>query len=672
MQLYWLKNVFISKKEPVFLALKHMFKEDLDLIPVIDDNCYCGAITKSQLLDKLIWERLQEPCANVLTQDIECLIQNNLNVETLASFLKNFKYDNIPLCENGSIYIGIIKRLDLFKYILWRDISSNNNINTSFGVVAWNNSKEIVYINDQIRDQSISVNIGDKLSQFFEILLKKIPNYDFSNIIYIKFSKITVAIICFNDKDYVFFSHIISSKATFDKWELDSILNSIYDGVYITDSRGTTLAVNDAWERITGIKKASVIGKKVQELEGEGFFSPITTTEVLRINKPVTVLQKIYGGKQVVCTGNPLHDSLGNISKVVTNVRDITELINIKEALDKATKQNENYKKEINKLKIQNIKKEIVIEDPAMQHICELALNVANVDSTVLITGESGVGKDIIAELIYKNSKRKHKPFLHINCGTIPENLLESEFFGYEGGSFTGAAKTGKVGIFELADNGTIFLDEIGDLPLSLQVKILRVLQSGEFWKVGGRKQIKINVRIIAATNRNLKKLIQEGRFRSDLYYRLNVVHFHIPPLRERPKDIKPLINLFLAKFNKKYNSACFFDYDAIELLLDYKWPGNVRELENTIERLVVTSFDNKITKEQVENTLNDKELLGDKDDVVNVLKLAPLKTVLSEAEKQLMVLARKKYHTTYEIASVLDVSQPTVVRKLKMYKIKS
>lgn len=229
----------------------------------------------------------------------------------------------------------------------------------------------------------------------------------------------------------------------------------------------------------------------------------------------------------------------------------------------------------------------IVGTSDAILNLIETVKKVAQTDTTVLILGESGTGKSLIAKAIHFMSQRKEKPFITINCAAIPETLLEAELFGYEKGAFTGAT-TSKKGKFELADGGTIFLDEIGDMPLSLQAKLLRVIQDREIERLGGEKVIKVDVRIIAATNRDLKSMVEEGKFREDLYYRLNVVPVYVPPLRERREDIPILIEHFLESFNSKYGKKVRISPEALEVLMDYDWPGNVRELENTVERLVV------------------------------------------------------------------------------------
>lgn len=297
-----------------------------------------------------------------------------------------------------------------------------------------------------------------------------------------------------------------------------------------------------------------------------------------------------------------------------------------------------------------------------MQKVFELIEKVAETNATVLITGESGVGKELVAKAIHYNSLRKDNPLVIVNCGAIPENLLESELFGYEKGAFTGAYNT-KYGKFEIADKGTIFLDEIGDMSLSLQVKLLRVLQEKAFERIGGAKSIKVDVRFIAATNRDLEQMVREGKFREDLYYRLNVVPIHIPPLRERKQDIPLLINYFLEQSNR-INDANVegFDEHALEVMISYNYPGNVRELNNIVERVVVLKKKGMITVEDLPEKLwNVKE----KDEQIDIQK--GYETLVTEFEKAIIMKALKETKgVKSKAASILNMNRTTLIEKMK------
>ena len=307
-------------------------------------------------------------------------------------------------------------------------------------------------------------------------------------------------------------------------------------------------------------------------------------------------------------------------------------------------------------------------DSPKMQEALRIGRKVAKSDSTVFLRGESGTGKEIMAKMIHDLSDRREKLMISINCAAIPENLVESELFGYEEGAFTGARKHGSVGKFELADKSTIFLDEIGDMPLHLQVKLLRVLQEKTISRIGSTKSIPIDTRIIAATNRNLEEMVQDKTFRQDLYYRLNVVSIILPPLRERKTDIPPLIEHFVNNINEKYRMNKKLSPSMLKCLMDYDWPGNVRELENIIERILVTSEENEIIPKA--------GLLPWNPSVASILELEadeiiPLKEAYDNLEHTILQNAAKKYKTTYEIAEALQISQPSVSRKLKKHKIK-
>ncbi|MEA4882541.1 MAG: sigma 54-interacting transcriptional regulator [Clostridia bacterium] len=309
---------------------------------------------------------------------------------------------------------------------------------------------------------------------------------------------------------------------------------------------------------------------------------------------------------------------------------------------------------------------DMVAYSPAMEQILALIHKISNVNSTVLITGESGVGKEVVARYIHRTGNRANGPFVKINCGAIPEALLESELFGYEEGAFTGARKEGKPGLIELASGGTVLLDEISEMPMGLQVKLLQALQDRRFVRVGGTKQVKVDARVMAATNRDLERAVREGLFRNDLYYRLNVIPIHIPPLRDRVGDIAPLVYHFLEKYNAKHGRERELSREAREALERYAWPGNVRELENAIEFLVVT-VDQRVVgignlPEQIRSGFCVEDI------GVKISKVVPLRTAVEEVERQLVERASESCRSTYSMARALGVNQSTVVRKMQKY----
>lgn len=448
---------------------------------------------------------------------------------------------------------------------------------------------------------------------------------------------------------------------------ISDILDSSYDGIYITDGRANTIMVNKAYERIAGIRIEELIGRNMNDLVNEGYISQSATLLVLKDRKVNTIEQNFKTGKKALVTSTPVFNSAGDITMVVTNVRDITELYELKEKLDEKENLTKKYSVELEAMKIELLKNnDLIAMDKKMLDIIQMAIRVAPIDTTVLITGETGVGKEEIAKLIYKNSNRETKQFIKVNCGSIPKTLIEAELFGYERGAFTGANKEGKIGLFEVADGGTIFLDEIGELPLDMQVKLLRVLQDGQFTRVGGVEEITVDVRILAATNRNLEEMVREKLFREDLYYRLNIVPITIPPLRDRRDDIIPLIHYFLNKLNKKYRFKKTISSEALKILYAYEWKGNVRELRNIIERIMVMSEKDIISKPDLPKSI----LAWDKvQNVINENEIVPLKQALNKVEKHLLEIAFNTYGNVRDAAKVLEIDPATFVRKRQKYR---
>jgi PAS domain S-box-containing protein len=449
--------------------------------------------------------------------------------------------------------------------------------------------------------------------------------------------------------------------------ELNAIIDSSFDGIYLTDGNGKTLRINKAYERITGIKPHEVVGRTMKELVTEGFYDESVTLRVLEDRKPVTIIQKIKNRKTVVVTGNPILDDNDRVFRVVTNVRDVTELNRLQQKLQKMEQLKAEYELELKKLRKKSDEDgRFVIKSKKMKEIYELALRLAHVDSTILIQGESGVGKEVFSEIVHNHGPRRDKPFMKISCAAIPENLLESELFGYAPGAFTGAVKEGRAGIFERAHRGTIFLDEIGEMPMSLQVKLLRVLQQREIVRIGDSTPIRIDTRIMAATNRNLEEMVNERQFRRDLFFRLNVVPVVIPPLRERKEAITPLFYFFLDKYNRKYGFSKQIEPEVIDVFSEYDWPGNVRELDNLIERMVVMARSEVITANDLPNKLKSLDLIHDTVD----FETTSLKNAVEIFESRMIRNALQKYGTTRETARMLKVNQSTIVRKVHRYGI--
>ncbi|SFH06030.1 PAS domain S-box-containing protein [Desulfotomaculum arcticum] len=450
--------------------------------------------------------------------------------------------------------------------------------------------------------------------------------------------------------------------------ELKVIFDNSYDEIFVTDGNGVAVRVNKVCEKYYGVTEDEIIGKHVSELEKLNYYSPSLVPRVLKDKRRITAVQTVKNGQTLIVTANPVFDDAGRITRIVCNSRDITELTNLQQRLEDTQKLVQTYREELAQLRNANLPRNaIVAESQSMKQILETAERVAQVDSTVLVEGESGVGKGLVALRIHRASRRAKGPYIVINCGAIPENLIESELFGYSAGAFTGANKEGKKGLIEMAHGGTVFLDEISELPLPLQVKILHVIQDKKIMPVGSSDYKEVDIRIIAATNKDLYKLIDENLFREDLYYRLNVVPVVIPPLRHRREDIPHLINHFVRKFNEQLGTRKSISKEVMNTLITYDWPGNVRELENLVERLMITSAANIIAAIDLPERITQVGGSSVKNKVM-VVDLCPMKDAIEQIETQLLEKAHSKYKNTYRMAEVLGINQSTVVRKMKKY----
>jgi PAS domain S-box-containing protein len=444
--------------------------------------------------------------------------------------------------------------------------------------------------------------------------------------------------------------------------EIKAIIESSYDGIYVTDGDANTIWVNSAYEKITGIQASQVMGRNMRDLVREGFYSESVSLKVLETRDSVTIRQNLKSGKEILVTGNPIYDEMGTIKMIVTNVRDMTDLVELNRRLETSLGLTSAYKEKLQELQRSATRgSDLIMVSESMLRIYDLVERVSKTDATVLLYGETGVGKDRIAEEIHDQSNRSESGiFVKINCGAIPETLLESELFGYEKGAFTGASKEGKTGLFEVANGGTLFLDEVESMSLVLQSKLLRVLQNFEITRVGGTVPKKVDVRLICASNQDLKILIEKKEFRADLYYRLNVVPIYIPPLRERRDDIPYLINLFVNQFNQKHGTDRILSREALSMLLQYSWPGNVREVSNVIERLIVVTPDNVVFPHHLPLELCD----GSRYESVN--SGLTLKEHLEKVELSLIQSAVKRHGSARKAAPYLGVDSSTITRKLK------
>lgn len=446
--------------------------------------------------------------------------------------------------------------------------------------------------------------------------------------------------------------------------EIDNILDAIHDDLLISDGQGIVLRVSPTFEQVYGLKKEDAIGMSVYDLEKQGYFKPSSTAIVLKSGEKITMRQKNNRNRDIVVSATPVKSDKGDIKFVISYSRDVTDFLHLQEQYAVLENKVEMYEEELEKLRSESLEVDgVVAKSHAMQNVLGVINRISSFDANVLICGESGVGKSLLAKVIHKKSKRSEGPFIEINCGAIPENLLESEFFGYERGSFTGANKEGKVGLIELAQGGTLFLDEISELPINLQVKVLKVIQDKTITRVGGTKEITVDFRLVVATNKDLEQQMKEKLFRNDLYYRLNVISLDVPPLRKRTEDIVPMIGYFTEKLNRKYDMKKKISKETFDLLLQYEWPGNIRELENVIERILLTSEKDLVQVDALPDYINSKKLLPDGDELSR-----PLNETLEIVEKTIIEKAYAQCNSTVGVAELLGISQPTAVRKIQKY----
>ncbi|MCI5563397.1 MAG: sigma 54-interacting transcriptional regulator [Intestinimonas massiliensis] len=444
--------------------------------------------------------------------------------------------------------------------------------------------------------------------------------------------------------------------------ELNVCLESSHDGIMVSDGMGNVIRLNAALEKLIGVKRRDILGRNVADLVQEGVYESSAILQVIETGKTATVVID-HNGRQLLITGSPVYNANSAMTAVVANIRDMSELNDLRQKLEQQQMIAEKYSKELAHIaRQQSAQTSFVACSREMKTILATIHSISEVDSTVLISGESGTGKEMVVNEIYASSMRSYRPIIKVNCGAIPPALFESELFGYEDGAFTGARRKGKPGFFELAHMGTLFLDEVGELLLEMQVKLLRVLQEGEIIRIGGSKPISVDVRIIAATNRDLWEMTEEGTFRQDLYYRLNVINIEVPPLRQRRDDIIPLVMHMLERFNQKYGKHKEIPIELGKVLRELPWRGNVREMENLIENLVVLCPEDVLTPEHLpvryqrgQNPASQVEIRG----------ILPMKDMVRRAERQLIANAQAQYSSMQEVAKALGVDVSTISRKL-------
>ncbi|HDR6270943.1 sigma-54 interaction domain-containing protein [Bacillus thuringiensis] len=437
--------------------------------------------------------------------------------------------------------------------------------------------------------------------------------------------------------------------------DLKDVFEYAFDEIFVTDEQGIVVRVNSTCERHYQLAAEELVGKHVKELQKDGIFYPSATLEVIEKKRPIELVQTTKSGEYLHVRTRPVFDDEGNLRRVISYSRDLTELYQLRQKVEEMDNQLKTYKKELR----ETYEHEgLIFKSLAMQKIVDTIKKVSVVDSTVLVLGETGVGKSRLVRHLHEVSHRKNESFYEINCAALPTNLIESELFGYSGGSFTGANREGKKGLLESAHKGTLFLDEIGEMPIEIQAKLLQVLQEKTFRPIGGRELKKVDVRIVAATNRDLSEMVKQGTFRKDLYYRLNVIPIAIPPLRERTEDILPLIYHYLQHFNKKYGRDVKLAPSTLQMFVGYPWEGNNREIENVIERIVIT-VDDVVTVEDLPLSMQEAAVEQSGQSLYKMLE---------EVERNIILKAYKTYGSSYKVADFLQISQSAATRKIKKF----
>lgn len=449
----------------------------------------------------------------------------------------------------------------------------------------------------------------------------------------------------------------------------DQLYSSSSDAVCVTDHKGIVVFINDRYHEMTSIPREAMLGKNVRDMVSNGLFDTVLNMRIVKCGEKVSSIQHLYNGTVLFLDGTPIKNSNGDVAYVVTIARDISILKELHEIIKSQSELLNAFQSlPIDSQGVENGNYPRVLQSPIMQKLYGEAAMLAESDATVLLLGETGTGKDLVAKHIHRLSPRASAPFIKVDCGSIPETLIESELFGYMPGSFSGAHKRGKAGLVEVAHTGTLFLDEIGDLPLPMQSRLLRVLQDWEVVRIGALDPKKVNVRVIAATNKNLEYEIEKGTFRSDLYYRLNVATLRLPPLRKRKADILPLTQVFLAYYNKKFSKKVRLSDDVLQIFQSYHWPGNVRELENLIQRLSLTGKKGLIEARDLQGfqvkVPNKQPAL--EPDVLPNLDGRTFKSIMKDLECHVLARGLEHFGSIGKMARHFQMDRSTIFRKMR------
>lgn len=671
-------------------ALALMKEKKVEGLPLVNEQGHLqGVVTKEEVLEKA----LEEIAAGDKAVDFITARFLPLKEEALVKDVWNLPFQIYPVLNNQEEITGVVSKYALgqayFQYIYLRRQELEAVFNSTHnGILAINKQGIITFLNPAAEEPIRSTReeaVGRLLNEvviptgLLDVVRTEIPEfgvkfkvgkqqYITNRTPIMKDGEVIGAVGVFQDvSELESISKELRSVVELND-ELGTLVDSSFDGIIICSSKGKILRCNPAIERVLGLTRKELVGRPFRQMIEKGIITNNIIKMVKKEGGPVRVVESPSAGNSLIISGNPVYDEDGEVTKIIINIRDITEVKGLREALEESKQLSEQYQSEIAQMRTHfEPTKDIEFRSRVMRNVFDLALRVSQVGSPVVLIGESGVGKGEIGRFIHIHSGRRKGPFLELNCASLSEQMLESELFGYAAGSFASASSKDKPGLFELANQGTLFLEEIGQLTPAVQTKLLRVLQDKEVMPLGGCQKLPIDVRVIATTQFPLNELVKQGTFREELFFHLNVVPIKIPPLRERREDVLPLLQYYLGNYNKRYNLDKEFLPEAVNFLLNYEWPGNVREVANVVERLVVTAKRKLITREEVETAVSQKE--PEPGRAITVTGLIPLKEAINEVEQILVTMAMERYNTTVKAAEALGVNQSTVVRKLRKIK---
>jgi PAS domain S-box-containing protein len=667
-------------------VIKAMEENKRNLLPVLDEkNKLCGVFTRTSLF-KMIKAQLplEHPIKNYIKQKVFTL-PIHTPYQEIENIVRTSPVGTGVVVNEHQEVVGLFTKTDMVLALLKSTTTLKDQLdmimrNSTIGVLMTDETLRPIYVNERLsklvnlKSEDIYQNSMDDL---FPEAAGAISEKRFNQPIPIQRIKAIITIISYqtvrNSKGFILMLQDISEIEEVSselesvknlKQSLQTAINHAYDGILMIDEQQNIQMVSPSLLDLFGLHQKDILYKKVSKVFPQFNLSKVFQSEEAEISD----FNEIHGIKYIIHRIPIIQDGrvVGAIGKIM--YRQLNEVNELFKRLQKAENKASFYHTELQKSEAARFTWDhIISENPAMEKIKKSAAKAAKGRSTVLIRGESGTGKELFAHAVHNSSARKEEKFVVVNCAAIPEDLLESEFFGYEEGAFTGAKTRGKIGKFDLANGGTLFLDEIGDMSLNLQAKLLRVLQEREFYRVGGTKRIQADVRIIAATNRNLEEMVKEGMFREDLYYRLNVISLHIPPLRERIEDVEVLCLKLMKELNSIIGTSITgFEEQAKNILFAYMWPGNVRELRNVLERAMTFAEHGKIKVEDLpEYMYKDMEVLRETAASQEV-------TMVESAERRTIETALLKTKgNKAQAAKMLGISRSGLYEKIRKYRLK-